>query len=117
MPPVKNKLDIEDQDTVVEKSQKKSQEPDVEQIKHPDGDIVNEEAEGGGDDDDDEQRVEMLNAQRTEKLNHIKLIEKEKDELEGPKNEAMAYIKLQNELSQCKFNLIQVGNKWLVVNM
>ena len=55
------------------------------------------------------QRLEMLNTQRTEKLNRVKLVEKEKDELEGPKNEATAYIKLENDLAQCKFNLQQVG--------
>lgn len=54
------------------------------------------------------QRVETLNTQRTEKLNRVKLVEKEKDELEGPKNEAMAYIKLENEHAQLKFNLQQV---------
>lgn len=54
------------------------------------------------------QRVEALNTQRTEKLNRVKLVEKEKDELEGPKNEAMAYIKLENELAQSKFTLQQV---------
>lgn len=55
------------------------------------------------------QRVEALNTQRTEKLNRVKLVEKEKDELEGPKNEAMAYIKLENELAQCKYTLHQVS--------
>lgn len=54
------------------------------------------------------QRVETLNTQRTEKLNRVKLVEKEKDELEGPKNEAMAYIKLENEHAQLKFNLQQL---------
>ena len=54
------------------------------------------------------QRVEALNTQRTEKLNRVKLVEKEKDELEGPKNEAMAYIKLENELAQYKYTLQQV---------
>ncbi len=56
------------------------------------------------------QRVELLNTQRTEKLNRVKLVEKEKDELEGPMNEAMAYIKLENDLAQCKYNLQQVRN-------
>ena len=54
------------------------------------------------------QLVEALNTQRTEKLNRVKLVEKEKDELEAPKNEAMAYIKLENELSQYKYTLQQV---------
>ncbi len=38
-------------------------------------------------------------------------MEKEKDELEGPKNEAVAYIKLENDLAQFKYNLQQVRNK------
>jgi hypothetical protein len=38
-------------------------------------------------------------------------VEKEKDELEGPKNEAVAYIKLENDLAQFKYNLQQVRNK------
>jgi len=55
------------------------------------------------------QNVELLNTQRTEKLNRVKLVEKEKDELEGPKNEAMAYIKLENEVAQYKYSLKQVS--------
>merc|ERR1712071_490655 len=51
--------------------------------------------------------VEALNSQRTEKLNRVKLVEKEKDELEVPKNEAMSYVKLDNELSQYKYSLQQ----------
>ena len=62
------------------------------------------------------QRVESLNTLRTEKLNRVKLVEKEKDELEGPKNEAVAYIKLENDLAQFKYNLQQVRNK-LQVNL
>jgi hypothetical protein len=62
------------------------------------------------------QRVETLNTLRTEKLNRVKLVEKEKDELEGPKNEAVAYIKLENDLAQFKYNLQQVRNK-LQVNL
>ena len=52
--------------------------------------------------------MEALNSQRTEKLNRVKLVEKEKDELEVPKNEAMSYVKLDNELSQYKYSLQQV---------
>ncbi len=55
------------------------------------------------------QRVDDLNTQRTEKLNRVKLVEKEKDELEGPKNEAVAYIQLENQLAQYKHTLQQVG--------
>ena len=35
---------------------------------------------------------------RTEKLNRVKLVEKEKDELEKPKNEALVYLRLANEI-------------------
>lgn len=52
--------------------------------------------------------MELLNTQRTEKLNRVKLVEKEKDELEGPKNEAMAFIHLENELAQSNYTLKQV---------
>ncbi|XP_046650873.1 structural maintenance of chromosomes protein 4-like [Daphnia pulicaria] len=54
------------------------------------------------------QRVESLNTLRTEKLNRVKLVEEEKDKLEGPKNEAVAYIKLENDLAQFKYNLQQL---------
>ena len=42
-------------------------------------------------------RVEELSELRTEKLNRVKLVEKEKDELEGPMKEALGYIRLENE--------------------
>jgi len=41
--------------------------------------------------------VEELSELRTEKLNRVKLVEKEKDELEGPMKEALGYIKLENQ--------------------
>ena len=44
------------------------------------------------------QRVAELDEFRTEKLNRVKLVEKEKDELEKPKNEAMAYLNLANDI-------------------
>jgi len=61
------------------------------------------------------QLVEALNTQRTEKLNRVKLVEKEKDELEAPKNEAMAYVKLENELSQYKYTLQQVCTQSAII--
>merc|ERR1711915_370948 len=42
-------------------------------------------------------RVEELSELRMEKLNRVKLVEKEKDELEGPMKEALGYIRLENE--------------------
>jgi hypothetical protein len=39
-------------------------------------------------------------------------VEEGKDKLEGPsKNEAVAYIKLENDLAQFKYNLQQVKNE------
>merc|ERR1719334_539912 len=42
-------------------------------------------------------KVEELNELRVEKLNRVKLVEKEKDELEGPMKEALGYLRLENE--------------------
>uniref|UniRef100_T1J4U1 Structural maintenance of chromosomes protein n=1 Tax=Strigamia maritima TaxID=126957 RepID=T1J4U1_STRMM len=47
-------------------------------------------------------KVEELNEQRTEKLNRVKMVEKEKEELEAPKNEAISYLKEENEIFQLK---------------
>nr|XP_006820054.1 PREDICTED: structural maintenance of chromosomes protein 4-like [Saccoglossus kowalevskii] len=52
-------------------------------------------------------QVEELNEQRGEKLNRVKVVEKEKDELEGTKNEAMAYLLLENNISKKKNVLFQ----------
>lgn len=54
--------------------------------------------------------MEVLNTQRTEKMNRVKLVEKEKDELEGPMKEALAYVRVENELAQLKHSLHQVYN-------
>lgn len=52
-------------------------------------------------------RVEELNEQRVEKLNRVKLVEKEKDDLEEPKNEAVAHLKLENEVVKRQNTLFQ----------
>eukprot|EP00058_Branchiostoma_floridae_P017967 XP_002603456.1 hypothetical protein BRAFLDRAFT_80430 [Branchiostoma floridae] len=52
--------------------------------------------------------VEELNEQRGEKLNRVKAVEKEKDELEGSKNEAMAWLAAENEVTMSKHKLYQV---------
>ena len=48
------------------------------------------------------QRVQELDEHRTEKLNRVKLVEKEKDELEKPKNEALEYLNLNNKIIRKK---------------
>ncbi|KAA0200463.1 hypothetical protein HAZT_HAZT006975 [Hyalella azteca] len=52
-------------------------------------------------------RVDDLNEQREEKLNRLKLVEKEKDELEGPKDIAVTFIKKENEITRTKNKLYQ----------
>merc|ERR1719400_2239731 len=47
-------------------------------------------------------RVQELDEHRTEKLNRVKLVEKEKDELEKPKNEALEYLNLNNKIVRKK---------------
>ena len=42
-------------------------------------------------------KVEELNELRVEKLNRVKLVEKEKDELEGPMKAALGFLRLENE--------------------
>ncbi len=44
------------------------------------------------------EKEEQLNEQRTEKLNRVKFVEKEKDTLEGGKREAELYLTTQNEV-------------------
>ena len=50
-------------------------------------------------------RTGELDELRAEKLNRVKLVEKEKDELEKPKNEAMEYLQSENDIAHKK-NLI-----------
>ncbi|CAL4126837.1 unnamed protein product [Meganyctiphanes norvegica] len=52
-------------------------------------------------------RVEELNEQRQEKLNRVKLVEKEKDELEEPKEAAVAHLRLENEITVKNHRLYQ----------
>ncbi|XP_076435848.1 structural maintenance of chromosomes protein 4-like [Babylonia areolata] len=53
------------------------------------------------------QRVERLNEMRAEKLNRVKAVEKEKDELEGAKNEAVEYLTSENVIVRLKNKLYQ----------
>ncbi|XP_073255953.1 structural maintenance of chromosomes protein 4-like [Porites lutea] len=51
--------------------------------------------------------VETLNEARGEKLNRVKAVEKEKDELEGSKNEAVEYLKMENSITKQRNVLFQ----------
>ena len=48
------------------------------------------------------QRTSDLDELRTEKLNRVKLVEKEKDELEKPKNKALDDLHSENEIVEKK---------------
>jgi len=51
--------------------------------------------------------LENMGTERTERLNRLKIVEKEKDALEAKKNEAESYIKYENELTRTKNILYQ----------
>ena len=53
------------------------------------------------------QRTTELDEFRSEKLNRVKLVEKEKDELEKPMKEALEYLNAENEITQKKNLLYQ----------
>ncbi|XP_069878948.1 structural maintenance of chromosomes protein 4 isoform X2 [Dipodomys merriami] len=52
-------------------------------------------------------RVEVLNEHRGEKLNRVKMVEKEKDALEGEKNMAIEFLTLENEIFKKKNHVCQ----------
>ncbi|XP_033953366.1 structural maintenance of chromosomes protein 4 isoform X1 [Pseudochaenichthys georgianus] len=52
-------------------------------------------------------RIELLNEQRGEKLNRVKLVEKEKNALEGEKNKAVDFLTLENDIFKHKSRLCQ----------
>uniref|UniRef100_A0AAR2JAZ3 Structural maintenance of chromosomes protein n=1 Tax=Pygocentrus nattereri TaxID=42514 RepID=A0AAR2JAZ3_PYGNA len=52
-------------------------------------------------------RVELLNEQRGEKLNRVKLVEKEKNALEGEKNKAVEFLTLENDMFKKRSQLCQ----------
>ncbi|XP_063023475.1 structural maintenance of chromosomes protein 4 isoform X2 [Melospiza melodia melodia] len=52
-------------------------------------------------------RVELLNEQRGEKLNRVKLVEKEKDALEEDKNKAIEFLCLENQIFKEKNQMCQ----------
>ncbi|XP_069721223.1 structural maintenance of chromosomes protein 4 isoform X2 [Phaenicophaeus curvirostris] len=52
-------------------------------------------------------RVEILNEQRGEKLNRVKMVEKEKDALEADKNKAIEFLCLKNRIFKEKNRVCQ----------
>ncbi|XP_056354222.1 structural maintenance of chromosomes protein 4 isoform X2 [Oenanthe melanoleuca] len=52
-------------------------------------------------------RVELLNERRGEKLNRVKMVEREKDALEEDKNKAIEFLRLENQIFKEKNQLCQ----------
>uniref|UniRef100_A0A803TLK5 Structural maintenance of chromosomes protein n=1 Tax=Anolis carolinensis TaxID=28377 RepID=A0A803TLK5_ANOCA len=52
-------------------------------------------------------RVEIINEQRGEKLNRVKMVEKEKDALEGERNKALEFLSLENKMFKEKNKICQ----------
>ncbi|NXQ86152.1 SMC4 protein, partial [Nyctibius grandis] len=52
-------------------------------------------------------RVEILNEQRGEKLNRVKMVEKEKDALEADRNKAIEFLCLENKMFKEKNHICQ----------
>ncbi|NXS57539.1 SMC4 protein, partial [Brachypteracias leptosomus] len=52
-------------------------------------------------------RVEILNEQRGEKLNRVKMVEREKDALEADKNKAIEFLCLENRMFKEKNRMFQ----------
>ncbi|XP_077204669.1 structural maintenance of chromosomes protein 4 isoform X1 [Paroedura picta] len=52
-------------------------------------------------------RVEILNEQRGEKLNRVKMVEKEKDAFEGERNKALEFLSLENKMFKEKNKICQ----------
>lgn len=55
------------------------------------------------------QEIEKVNEIRTEKSNRVQNLQKDKNNLEGPKNEAVNYLKLENELIEAKNRYYQAS--------
>lgn len=53
-------------------------------------------------------RVEILNEHRGEKLNRVKMVEKEKDALEGEKNIAIEFLTLENEIFRKRIMFVNI---------
>jgi structural maintenance of chromosome 4 len=52
--------------------------------------------------------IDKINEIRTEKANRVQNLQKDKNSLEGPKNEAIKFLKLENELIEAKNLYYQV---------
>lgn len=51
--------------------------------------------------------MELLAERRTEKLNRVSLVHKELEELRGPKDEAVGFLKTENTAVACRNYIYQ----------
>lgn len=54
------------------------------------------------------ERVDKLTEERTDKHNRCKMAERELNDLKGPMEEAVAYLKLENDLTRTKNKELQL---------
>ncbi|XP_037281483.2 structural maintenance of chromosomes 4-like protein gluon [Rhipicephalus microplus] len=54
------------------------------------------------------QRIDKLSEERTEKLNRVKLVEKDMEELKGARDEAVEFLKSENEIAVIENQLFQL---------
>lgn len=63
------------------------------------------------------QRITELNELRAEKMNRCKIVQKEKDALESVKNEAIAYLKMENALFRKQACLYEKHKQKSIMNL
>ncbi|XP_040064031.1 structural maintenance of chromosomes protein 4 [Ixodes scapularis] len=54
------------------------------------------------------QRIEKLTEERADKLNRVKLVEKDMEELQGDRDEAIEFLKIENEMTLIQNRLVQL---------
>ncbi|CAN8017690.1 unnamed protein product [Ixodes persulcatus] len=54
------------------------------------------------------QRIEKLTEERADKLNRVKLVEKDMEELQGDRDEAIEFLKIENEITLIQNQLVQL---------
>ncbi|XP_047101961.1 structural maintenance of chromosomes protein 4-like [Schistocerca piceifrons] len=52
-------------------------------------------------------KLEELNTQKTDKMNSLKIVQKEREELEGPKEKVVLYLRTENEIAKHTNELMQ----------
>lgn len=59
------------------------------------------------------EKVEILSERRMEKMNRVKAAEKEKEELEGPMNEVVQFLRMENTITKLRHKSLQF-KRWAI---